>query len=249
MSLSTDKNPKLEVLSVLRQLADIPALEWTYFERRLEWLELEPRQALTEAGVIADRLGFVVRGLIRKLHLTARGKRVVRGFGGPGSVVGAYASLLTREPSHLRVEALEPTGLFAWPWAETESLYARHVCWQIVGRRIAETNLIEREQRAHELRGLGTGAEPPLTRHVDCIDYPHDPQTHYWGIPPLFTQEGSQDRQTPQPRDVLDAGGRRETRTRRAILQAALTALTRRACSAAQRAAPLQSGTVGRRSS
>jgi CRP-like cAMP-binding protein len=82
---------------------------------------------------------------------TARGKRVVRGFGGPGSVVGAYASLLTREPSHLRVEALEPTRLFVWPWSETESLYARHVCWQIVGRRIAEANLLEREQRAHQL--------------------------------------------------------------------------------------------------
>jgi CRP-like cAMP-binding protein len=92
-----------------------------------------------------------VQGLIRKLHLTERGKRVVRGFGGPGSVVGAYASLLTRQPSHLRVEALEPTQLFVLSWSEIDTLYARHVCWQIVGRRLAETQLVEREQRAHEL--------------------------------------------------------------------------------------------------
>jgi len=66
-------------------------------------------------------------------------------------VVAAYASLLTRQPSHLRVEALEPTQLFVLSWSEIDTLYARHVCWQIVGRRLAETQLVEREQRAHEL--------------------------------------------------------------------------------------------------
>lgn len=151
MSFTPDKNPESRVLPMLRQLADIPAAEWAYFAHRLSWLELAPQQALSEAGVIADRLGFVIQGLIRKLHLTERGKRVVRGFGGPGSVVGAYASLLTQQPSHLRVEALEPTCLFVLPWSELDALYARHVCWQIVGRRIAEANLVERELRAHEL--------------------------------------------------------------------------------------------------
>jgi CRP-like cAMP-binding protein len=151
MSFTADKNAERCVLPVLRQLADIPAAEWAYFERRLSWLELAPGQALSEAGVVADRLGFVVEGLVRKLHLTERGKRVVRGFGGPGSVVGAYASLLTQQPSHLRVEALETTRLFVLPWSEIDALYARHVCWQIVGRKIAEANLVERELRAHEL--------------------------------------------------------------------------------------------------
>ena len=151
MSFTTDKTAERCVLPVLRQLAPIPAEEWAYFARRLSWLQLEPQQALSEAGVVADRLGFVVQGLIRKLHLTERGKRLVRGFGGPGSVVGAYASLLTQQPSHLRVEALEPTQLFVLSWTEIEPLYARHVCWQIVGRRLAEANLVEREQRAHEL--------------------------------------------------------------------------------------------------
>jgi hypothetical protein len=30
-------------------------------------------------------------------------------------------------------------------------LYARHACWQTLGRRIAEELLLERETRAHEL--------------------------------------------------------------------------------------------------
>ena len=153
MSFAADKNASASacVLPLLTRLGPVPSREWTYFERCLRFETLAPKQALTHAGEVADRVGFVVRGLIRKLHVSERGKRVVRGFGGPGSVVGAYASLLTREPSHLRVEALEPSELFVLPWAELETLYARHVCWQVVGRRLAEQNLVEREQRAHEL--------------------------------------------------------------------------------------------------
>lgn len=188
MSFTADKNPERCVLPTLRQLADIPGAEWAHFASRLSWLELAPLQALSEAGVVADRLGFVVQGLIRKLHLTERGKRVVRGFGGPGSVVGAYASLLTQQPSHLRVEALEPTSLFVLPWSELDALYARHVCWQIVGRRIAETNLVEREQRAHEL--LTASATERYRRfceaHRELLPRLHDYDiASYLGITPV----------------------------------------------------------------
>jgi CRP-like cAMP-binding protein len=153
MSFATDKNGSAaqHVLPVIAALAPLPRREWAYVERRLVLESLAPGQSLTRAGEVADRFGFVVSGLIRKLHVTARGKRVVRGFGGAGSVVGAYASLLTGQPSHLTVEALEPTQLFVLRWSELQALYQRHVCWQIVGRRLAELNLVEREQRAHEL--------------------------------------------------------------------------------------------------
>jgi len=153
MSCTGDKkcSAAVHVLPVLERLTPLPKPEWAYFERRLRFEALAPKQTLTRSGEVADRLGFVVSGLMRKLHVTERGKRVVRGFGGPGSVVGAYASLLTGEPSHLSVEALEPSELFVLPWSEMEALYGRHVCWQILGRRMAELNLIEREQRAHEL--------------------------------------------------------------------------------------------------
>jgi CRP-like cAMP-binding protein len=152
MSFTRDK--KRFVLPVLRQLASIPDKEWRYLEPRLRLQTLQAGDSLTRAGDVADRLGFVVSGLIRKLIVTGRGQSFVRGFGGPGSVVGAYVSLLTREPSYLSVEALTETELFVLPWSELEALYQRHVCWQIVGRRFAEVTLIEREERAHELLTL-----------------------------------------------------------------------------------------------
>lgn len=185
MSFTRDKDrarAERHVLPVLRRFAAIPAKEWRYVAPRLQRQILPAGAVLTHAGDVADRLGFVVSGLIRKLHLTARGQPVVRGFGGPGSVVGAYVSLLTREPSYLSVEALHDSELFVLSWSELEALYERHACWQTIGRKFAEAALIEREARAHELLTLSAAERfarfcvshrelLPLLRSYDIASY------------------------------------------------------------------------------
>jgi CRP-like cAMP-binding protein len=120
----------------------------------LAFRRLKRGEFLTRAGEVADQVGFVVNGLFRKLHVTPGGKAIVRGFGGPGAVVGAYVSLLTGTPSYLSVEALRDSELFTLPWSELNALYARHTCFQTIGRRLAEVTLLEREARAHELLTL-----------------------------------------------------------------------------------------------
>jgi len=157
MSLTLDKiraEADAFVLPILRQFSAIPSQEWRFAASKLRPVTLNTGQALTRAGDIAEELGFVTEGLIRKLHVTPRGKLVVRGFGGRGSVVGAYVSMLTAQPSYLSVEALEPTRLLVLRVRDLQGLYARHACWQAVGRRFAEETLIEREARAHELLTL-----------------------------------------------------------------------------------------------
>ena len=84
MSFTRDKDrarAERYVLPVLRQFAAIPTKEWRYLAPRLERRTLAAGTTLTRAGEVADRLGFVVSGLIRKLHVTAHGRPVVRGFG------------------------------------------------------------------------------------------------------------------------------------------------------------------------
>jgi CRP-like cAMP-binding protein len=156
MSLTQDKNHSAtkQLLPVLEQLAPIPRKEFAYFESRLRLRRLARGDCLTRAGEVADHVGFVVSGLLRKVHLTSHGKVLVRGFGGPGAIVGAYVSLLTGRPSYLSVEALRESELFVLPWAELNQLYARHSCFQTIGRRLAELTLLEREARAHELLTL-----------------------------------------------------------------------------------------------
>lgn len=157
MSFTRDKKfPRADahVLPLLRRLAPIPHQEWRRLDERLRPVKLAPGEFLTRAGEVADSVGFVIDGLLRKVHVTSRGRAMVRAFAGPGEVVGAYASLLTGAPSYLSVEALEPSQLFVLAWSDLEALYERDVCWQIVGRRFAENALLERELRAHELLTL-----------------------------------------------------------------------------------------------
>lgn len=156
MSFTRDNKPPAaaQVLPFLQQLAPMPKKELAYLESRLRFQRLARGEFLTRAGEVADVVGFVVSGLIRKAHVTPRGKPIVRGFGGPGAVVGAYVSLLTSTPSYLSVEALRDSELFVLRWSELNALYARHSCFQTIGRRLAELTLLEREARAHELLTL-----------------------------------------------------------------------------------------------
>jgi len=156
MSLTRDKKTLAErhLLPLLEKLAPLPRKQFDYLTTRLAFRQLQRGEFLTRAGDVADQVGFVVKGLFRKLHVTASGKPVVRGFGGPGAVVGAYVSLLTGTPSYLSVEALRDSELFLLPWCELNALYERHRCFQTLGRRMTELTLLERETRAHELLTL-----------------------------------------------------------------------------------------------
>ncbi|RYZ03780.1 MAG: Crp/Fnr family transcriptional regulator [Myxococcales bacterium] len=156
MSLTRDNKARArtQLRQSLGQLAPLPAKELAHLESRLTFRRLRRGEYLTRAGDCAAHVGFVVSGLIRKAHATPRGKQIVRGFGGPGAVVGAYVSLLTGAPSYLSVEAIIDSELFVLRWSELEALYARHACFQTLGRRLAELTLLEREERAHELLTL-----------------------------------------------------------------------------------------------
>ncbi len=188
MSALTADKKRLETLAnervrpLLASLAPIPSSEWLHFARKLRLYELRRGETLTQAGAVANAFAFVVDGALRKVHVTARGRRVVRGFAGPSELAGAYASLLSREPSHLSVDAVVDSTLIVMSWLDFTNLYARHACWQAVGRRIAEDLFLERETRAHELLTL-TASERyrafcqkhrgllPLLRQYDIASY------------------------------------------------------------------------------
>ena len=159
MSLTADKKSLAarHLLPLLEQLCPVPKKEFTYLQSRLTFSRLERGEFLTKAGEVADRVGFVVSGLFRKVHVTPKGKPIVRGFGGPGAVIGAYVSLLTNSPSYLSVEALRDSELFVLRWSEMNALYARHACFQTIGRRLAELTLLEREAHANDLLTLNAG--------------------------------------------------------------------------------------------
>ncbi|MEZ4223184.1 MAG: Crp/Fnr family transcriptional regulator [Polyangiaceae bacterium] len=136
---------------ILSGWAEVPEREWTHLLTLLSLTDVPKSASLTEAGVVADRFGLIASGVMCKRHLTVDGGGFVRAFAAEGEFVGAYVSMLTQTPSALRVEALQDTELLVVPYGAMEDLYARHACWERIGRKLAEAALVEREQRATEL--------------------------------------------------------------------------------------------------
>lgn len=132
-------------------MADVPAAEWEFLADRLRVVKLDPGERFTEFGEIADRFGVVTEGVLCKRYVIHTGEGFVRGFAAEGELAGAYVSLLTKAPSELSVEAVTRAEVLIVPYAVMDILYARHVCWERIGRRLAESFLVEREYRAAQL--------------------------------------------------------------------------------------------------
>jgi len=176
------------VRPLLERLAPIPVDEWRHFARHLRLLQIARGEALTRAGEPARSFGLVLAGVIRKAYVTATGRSMARAFSGPGELVGAYASLLSGNASHLTVDALVDSTLFVMPWSAFVALYDRHVCWQIVGRRVAETELLDRESRADELltQSPTERYEAFCVRHAPLLPFLHQYDiASYLGITPV----------------------------------------------------------------
>ena len=105
---------------------------------------------LTEGDVCKD-IGYVERGLVRQFY-QKNGKELTEHIGVEKTIVMCIQSLFKEEPSHLQMEALEPTLIYALPKHRLEEVALHNVNIQILYRRILEESLIISQIKADMLR-------------------------------------------------------------------------------------------------
>lgn len=105
---------------------------------------------LTEGDVCKD-IGYVERGLVRQFY-QKNGKELTEHIGVEKSIVMCIQSLFKEEPSHLQMEALEPTLIYALPKHRLEEVALHNVNIQILYRKILEESLIISQIKADMLR-------------------------------------------------------------------------------------------------
>lgn len=117
---------------------------------------LEPRKyakgemILTEGDVCKD-IGYVERGLVRQFY-QKNGKELTEHIGVEKTIVMCIQSLFKEEPTHLQMEALEPTLIYALPKHRLEEVALHNVNIQILYRKILEESLIISQIKADMLR-------------------------------------------------------------------------------------------------
>lgn len=139
------------IYNQLKLLADIPADEWVYFRSQLFARNFSKGQHVFEAGYTPQYAYFIVSGLLRFYYVDIDGKQVNKSFLRAGGVLGSLASMIKQQPILYSAEALCDVELVGFDVSVYRGLFARHVCWQQMGRKIAENLAIKKEIREASL--------------------------------------------------------------------------------------------------
>ncbi|WP_159881489.1 Crp/Fnr family transcriptional regulator [Paenibacillus puerhi] len=129
----------------------IPPEEWEYFRALTSRRAIAKGSHFIQAGEEADSIGFCVGGLFRLYYTTPDGVEFNKSFCTKNDFVTSYSSLLQEVPSYFSIQALADSELIAFRYRELQALYDRHVCWERLGRIIAEHMFMNKETREREL--------------------------------------------------------------------------------------------------
>jgi CRP-like cAMP-binding protein len=144
-------NAQTRLRSVFDSLADIPAREWDHFWSHVREHRFATRQYLFREAGPAPLILFILSGLVRLYH-NEDGRELVRGFDYEDRFIADYESVLTGCPASFSVQALEPVHALAFPAPLLETLYARHPCWDRVGRRMIELQWLRQVDKERRFR-------------------------------------------------------------------------------------------------
>lgn len=136
--------------SIIERFTNIPDDEWSFFSARLKEICLPRKSFLFRRGEKIENIYFVCKGLLRQFYLAEDGRETNKNFVPENCFFTNGISFYTSTPSIFEAQSLEETHLLYFSRETIEKCYKRDVCWERLGRFIAEQNFIEKELK--ELR-------------------------------------------------------------------------------------------------
>lgn len=109
------------------------------------------KDRFTEAGKTASQLAFVQEGILRSYYTSSEGVEYNKVFFTTPSIVGAYSSLITSQPSRIDIECLTDCKLLVAPYTEIVKLYDKYAEIERLNRVIAEDFFVRNESKEIEL--------------------------------------------------------------------------------------------------
>ncbi|MCR4602165.1 MAG: Crp/Fnr family transcriptional regulator [Prevotella sp.] len=108
-------------------------------------------ELLLREGETCENIYWIVKGLVRQFYFK-NGKELTEYMATENSIVMCIESLFKEEPSHLQIQALEPSIIYSIPKAELEVAAIKCVNIQMLYRKILEESLIISQHHADMLR-------------------------------------------------------------------------------------------------
>lgn len=124
---------------------------FTELKTNFTQIHLSKKEIFSSEGEYARKVGFLEKGIIRAFIRNNEGKEYTKQFFVAPSIIGAYTSLLTKQPNKIIQEALTDCTIWIADYSKIEALYARHHEMERIGRKIAEYYYLEKERNLVEM--------------------------------------------------------------------------------------------------
>lgn len=108
-------------------------------------------EKILSEGEICKNIYYIEKGLIRQFYYK-HDKELTEHLGVDHTICMCIESLFKEEPTHLQIEALEPTLLYALPKNRLEAAAIKNVNFQMLYRKILEESLIISQIHADMVR-------------------------------------------------------------------------------------------------
>lgn len=144
-----------ELRSAVTAGVDVPPEEWREFVAEIRPVTFARGELLVTQGRPIDRAFFLRAGIVRYFAQSrGRGREVTFGFDYEGRFSSDFDGFFRGVPALTSAEALEPIEAVAIPRAAMDAAYARHPCWDRVGRLMLQNALRRRADKERRLRML-----------------------------------------------------------------------------------------------
>ena len=114
-------------------------------------MKFQKNEYVLKEGDTCTNIYWVFKGLVRQFYFK-NGKEVTEHLGVDRSIIMCIESLFREVPTHLQIEALEPTVVYAMPKKKLEEVALHNVNIQILYRKILEESLILSQVHADLVR-------------------------------------------------------------------------------------------------
>lgn len=135
-------------------LDEISILEKSTFQELQKCFKLKKlrkNEYFAREGEYAQQIGFLKKGIVRAFFLSKKGKEYSKQFFVAPSIIGAYTSLLTKQPNKIAQKTLTDCEVLVADFSKIEALYDKYQDLERLGRKIAEFYFLEKEQKEIEM--------------------------------------------------------------------------------------------------
>lgn len=140
-----------QLLDFINKVSPIEVETFNELQKSFKPTQLKKGDFFIKEGKHAQQIGFLQKGIARAFVTNQEGKEYSKKFFIAPTIIGAYASLITKQPTKLAQQALTDCEILTIDYNQLEKSYDRFHDLERLGRKIAENYFLEKERKEIEM--------------------------------------------------------------------------------------------------